>query len=73
MHTVARRGVHRDVSIKADIMEEVARMFGYENFEPTAITASFNGAINQLDISLVRSIKEYLALRCGMQEVFTYP
>ena len=62
-----------DVSIKADMMEEVARMFGYENFEPTVITTSFDGAINQLDISLVRNIKEYLALRCGMQEVFTYP
>ncbi len=62
-----------DVSIKADMMEEVARMFGYENFEPTLITTSFEGAINQLDISLVRNIKEYLALRCGMQEVFTYP
>ena len=27
-----------DVSIKADIMEEVARMYGYENFQPTSIT-----------------------------------
>ncbi len=62
-----------DVSIKADIMEEVARMYGYENFEPTKITTSFDGAINQLDIDLVRHIKEYLAFRCGMQEIFTYP
>ncbi len=62
-----------DVSIKADIMEEVARMYGYENFEPTVITTSFDSAINQLDYDLVRHIKEYLALRCGMREVFTYP
>ncbi len=62
-----------DVSIKADIMEEVARMYGYENFEPTPITTSFEGAINQLDIDLVRKIKEYLAFRCDMQEVFSYP
>lgn len=62
-----------DVSIKADIMEEVARMIGYERFEPTPITTSFEGAINQLDKSLTRNIKEYLAFRCGMQEVFTYP
>ncbi len=62
-----------DVSIKADIMEEVARMYGYENFEPTRIFTSFDGAINQLDIDLVRKIKEYLAFRCGMQEIFTYP
>ena len=62
-----------DVSIKADIMEEVARMYGYENFEPTPIVTSFEGAINQLETDLVRRIKEYLAFRCGLQEVFTYP
>jgi len=62
-----------DVSIKADIMEEVARMYGYENFEATTITTSFDGAINQLEVDLVRKIKEYLAFRCDMQEIFTYP
>ena len=62
-----------DISIKDDVMEEVARMYGYDNFEPTPITTSFTGAINQLDIDLVRHIKEYLAFRCGMQEIFTYP
>lgn len=62
-----------DISIKADIMEEVARMYGYENFEAAQITTSFSGAINQLDKTLTRSIEEYLAYRCGMQEVLTYP
>ena len=62
-----------DVSIKADIMEEVARMYGYENFEATTITTSFDGAINQLSVDLVRRVKEYLAFRCNMQEIFTYP
>ena len=62
-----------DVSIQADIMEEVARMYGYENFEPEPITTTFDGAINQLDKDLERRIKEYLAIRCGMQEIFTYP
>ena len=62
-----------DVSIQADIMEEVARMYGYENFEAEPITTSFDGAINQLDKDLERRIKEYLAIRCGMQEIFTYP
>ncbi len=60
-----------DVSIQADIMEEVARMYGYENFQASTITTSFGGAINQLDKSLVRRIEEYLAYRCGMQEVLT--
>ena len=62
-----------DVSIQADIMEEVSRMYGYENFEAEPITTTFDGAINQLDKDLERRIKEYLAIRCGMQELFTYP
>ena len=62
-----------DVSIQADIMEEVARMYGYENFEAEPITTTFDGAINQLDKDLERRIKEYLAIRCGLQEIFTYP
>ena len=48
-------------------------MYGYENFEPTPIVTSFEGAINQLDVDLIRKIKEYLAIRCNMQEIFTYP
>ncbi|MBR6916618.1 MAG: phenylalanine--tRNA ligase subunit beta [Clostridia bacterium] len=62
-----------DVGIKADVMEEVARMYGYDNFEATTITATFEGAVNQRDEDLVRRIKEYLAFRCDMQEIFTYP
>jgi phenylalanyl-tRNA synthetase beta chain len=62
-----------DISIPDDIIEEVARMYGFENFEPVPITTSFNGAINQLEIDIDRKIKEYLAFKCGMREIFTYP
>ncbi len=62
-----------DISIKDDVMEEVARMYGYDNFEATSFTTTFEGAINQRDQDLIRNIKEYLAIRCGMQEVYTYP
>ena len=62
-----------DVSIPDDIMEEVARIYGYENFEPTRITTAFEGAVNQPDVDMDRKIREYLAFRCGMNEVFTYP
>ncbi len=62
-----------DISIKDDVMEEVARMYGYDNFEATSFTTAFEGAINQKDQDLIRNIKEYLAVRCGMQEVYTYP
>ncbi|GHV27270.1 phenylalanine--tRNA ligase beta subunit [Synergistales bacterium] len=62
-----------DISLPDDIMEEVARLYGYENFEPTPITTSFERAIKQRDYELDRSIREYLSFRCGMQEIFTYP
>ncbi len=62
-----------DISIKDDVMEEVARMYGYDNFEATEFTTTFTGDINQKDKNLIRMIKEYLANRCGMQEVYTYP
>ncbi|HIZ23050.1 MAG TPA: phenylalanine--tRNA ligase subunit beta [Candidatus Blautia faecigallinarum] len=62
-----------DISIKDDVMEEVARMYGYDNFEATEFTTTFEGAINQKDQDLIRNIKEYLAIRCGMQEIYTYP
>jgi len=62
-----------DVSIPDDILEEIARMHGFENFEPTPITTSFESAINQIKTDIERKIKEYLAFRCGMREVFTYP
>ena len=62
-----------DVSISEDIMEEIARMHGFENFEPMPITTFFDGAINQIKVDVERKIKEYLAFRCGMREIFTYP
>jgi len=62
-----------DISIPDDIIEEVARIHGFENFEPTPINAVFEGPINQLDVDIDRKIREYLAFRCGMNEVFTYP
>jgi phenylalanyl-tRNA synthetase beta chain len=62
-----------DVSIPDDIIEEIARIHGFENFEPTPIHAILEGPINQLDVDIDRKIREYLAFRCGMQEVYTYP
>jgi len=62
-----------DVSIPDDIMEELARMHGYENFAPSPIVTSFAGAINQPQVDIDRRIREFFASRCGMREIFTYP
>ncbi|MCL2819231.1 MAG: phenylalanine--tRNA ligase subunit beta [Oscillospiraceae bacterium] len=62
-----------DISIPDDIIEEVARIHGFENFEARPIETTFEGIINQPMIDIDRKIREYLAFRCGMNEVFTYP
>ncbi|UUM13098.1 phenylalanine--tRNA ligase subunit beta [Clostridiaceae bacterium HFYG-1003] len=62
-----------DVSLRDDVLEEVARMIGYENFEFTPPTISLDGPVNQKKPDLERQTREYLAFRCGLQEVFTYP
>jgi phenylalanyl-tRNA synthetase beta chain len=62
-----------DVSIPDDIMEELARIHGYENFETAPITTSFTHAINQPMFDIDRNIREFFAFRCGMREIFTYP
>jgi len=62
-----------DISIPDDIVEEIARIHGFEHFEAKPIVTSFTASINQPKIDIDRKIREYLAFRCGMNEVFTYP
>ncbi|MDO4218391.1 MAG: phenylalanine--tRNA ligase subunit beta [Synergistaceae bacterium] len=62
-----------DISLPDDILEEVARLMGYENFDFVAPTIKITNAINQPKYNLERGIREYLAFRCNAQEIFTYP
>jgi len=62
-----------DVSLPDDILEEVARMIGYENFSYRAPVITLEKPVNQRPVQLDRNLREYLAFRCGFQEVFTYP
>lgn len=62
-----------DVSIKDDILEEVCRMIGYENFRYTPPAITLGKAVRQLGMESDRAIREFLAYRAGLQEIFTYP
>ena len=62
-----------DVSIKDDVMGDIARLLSYESFEKKPLPVKFDSAVNQVDVLLERRIKEYLAFRCGFNEIFTYP
>ena len=62
-----------DVSIHDDILGDIARLIGYEYFKKQPLPVKFEHAIHQVDVDLARRLREYLAFRCGMNEIFTYP
>ena len=62
-----------DVSLPDDLLEEVARMIGYENISYIAPSITLEAAINQREVELERKLRETLALNAGLQEIFTYP
>lgn len=62
-----------DVSIKDDVMGDIARLIGYEYFEAKPLPAFFTHAVSQNKVTLERKLREYLAFRCGFNEIFTYP
>lgn len=51
----------KDVGIPADIVEEIARMYGYENIPSTPIIRSNNIVQENKRISLIRSLRSFLA------------
>ena len=62
-----------DVSIHDDILGDIARLLGYEYFKKQPLPVKFEHSVNQVDMDLARRLREYLAFRCGMNEIFTYP
>lgn len=62
-----------DVSLKDDVMGDIARLLSYQSFEPTALPIKVKHAVNQKNILLERRLREYLAYRCGFNEIYTYP
>ncbi len=62
-----------DVSLPADILEEIARIRGYESFAFTPPVVALGKALNQPQIQMTQHIAQLLSQRLGMQEVFTYP
>ena len=62
-----------DVSLKDDVMGDIARLLSFESFEAQPLTICFDHAILQNKVLLETRIKEYLSNRCGFYEIFTYP
>lgn len=62
-----------DVSLPEDLLEEVARMIGYEHFHTKEADVKLNRSVNQREVRLDRRIREYLAFQGGFYEIMTYP
>ena len=62
-----------DVTIKDDVMGDIARILSFDSFEAKPIDIKFEHSVIQNDVLLDRRIREYLAYRCGFYEIYTYP
>ncbi len=62
-----------DVDLPDDVLEEIARMIGYNRFDFIPPSVKLEAAVRQPVMQLERRLREYLAARAGMQEIFTYP
>ena len=62
-----------DVSIKDDVLGDIARIVGYTSFEAKPLPIKVEHAVIQNKVLLERKLKEYLAFRCGFNEIYTYP
>jgi phenylalanyl-tRNA synthetase beta chain len=62
-----------DVSGAHDLVEEIARLHGYENFEFNPPDIRLEKSARDYGRGATRRVKEYLASACGMQEVINYP
>lgn len=62
-----------DVYLKDDVMGDIARLLSFESFEAKPLTVKFEHAVLQNKVLLEQRLKQYLAFRCGFNEIFTYP
>jgi len=62
-----------DIDCPEDIVEEVARIYGYNNLADQPIHLSLTKPVYQKDQELVVKTKEFLALNAGLNEIFNYP
>ena len=62
-----------DISIKEDIVEEIARIIGYDNLRFSAIPVGLAQAVEQPAYQLERYLRTYLAYSARLQEIYSYP
>lgn len=60
-----------DITCKADIVEEIARIYGYENIPTTMLSSSLPSFESESFLLLRQKIRDIM-ISCGFQEIMTY-
>lgn len=63
---------NKDVTIPADIIEEIGRIYGYENFIPKAINMDLSFYKDEPSYDDSYNLKHYLATKYNLNEVHSY-
>jgi phenylalanyl-tRNA synthetase beta chain len=64
---------HRlDVSIPADLIEEIARVYGYERIPTTLLTDELPPQRSNVELEIEERVRDIL-VGAGLQEIITYP
>lgn len=63
----------KDISIAEDIVEEVARIYGYDNIKPQLPIAALREPIYDVAFQSERELKTWLAYSQAYSEVYNYP
>ncbi len=62
----------KDVTIKADIIEEITRVYGYDNFDIHTANAPLYPVREHAEKTTENKVKDILVKRCGLHEVHSY-
>lgn len=62
----------KDISIKEDLIEEVARIYGYDNLKPAMPAVDLKTPEIDEERKLERKVKEILTNGAGLSEVYNY-
>lgn len=62
----------KDVSLKADLVEEVARIYGYDNITPEPVTLKTEPVVQEIEHIKEYEAKKLLASKYALNEVHTY-
>ena len=62
----------KDIQLPVDLIEEIARMYGYENIEPKPLKIDITFKEHEFDYTNIYNIKKFLASRYSLNEIHSY-